>query len=635
MAADVPSPFVDLLEIATYVYCADQVTKRGGEGVLDYGSKWRRNLRFYIPVRNPQFWGSKQIKEVMQDTLSFLSDDVYEFKFRKLHNPQIVQGYINFGTGPAISEEKVIMFSGGLDSLAGAAEEALINNRNVALVSHWSAPKTSATQSRLVQVVQKRCQSDKLYHVPVWINKDSDLSNEFSQRSRSFLYACLGATVANMLGLDAIYFFENGITSFNLSISGQALGSRATRVTHPKTLRGFSNLFSLLRNTEFKVENPFLWKTKAEIIERIDRAKCSDLIKHTVSCSHIHVSTKLNTHCGVCLQCVTRRFAVLAAGLGKHDPSVMYSIDIFTQDIPEGKKRTLVESFVRTADKIAGETEDEFYNQFLGEISKTLNSLEGPTEENLRMIIALHKRHSNEVGTILSTEHQKHAIDLREGNLPGHCLLALTLHPKYKTIEIEKRSGYIFRKEGEKWVVCFDGQTCYLDNSVGLAYIALLLRYPASFLSAQQVYSIVRGLAGDVKECEITLQGLTISDRDSEDEIVDKRAAEQFRTKLEKLKEELEFAEKSGDVEREASVQYEIDKIGSTVSASIGLKGRGRKFNSQANRARVSVTKAINTSLDTISQYCPPCGDFLKTSIKTGHFCSYNPPQGININWAL
>ncbi len=56
MAANIPPVLVDLLEIATYVYCADQATTRGAGNAKNYGAKWRRRFRFHIPVRKPDLW---------------------------------------------------------------------------------------------------------------------------------------------------------------------------------------------------------------------------------------------------------------------------------------------------------------------------------------------------------------------------------------------------------------------------------------------------------------------------------------------------------------------------------------------------------------------------------------------------
>src|SRR5689334_4123169 len=53
IACDIPDEVADLIEIATYVYCADQAVTRGGPGVADFGKHWRRKLIFHIPVRMP------------------------------------------------------------------------------------------------------------------------------------------------------------------------------------------------------------------------------------------------------------------------------------------------------------------------------------------------------------------------------------------------------------------------------------------------------------------------------------------------------------------------------------------------------------------------------------------------------
>ena len=75
LSSDVPDVLTDLVEIASYVYCADQAIARGGEGVVAFGDRWRRNLTFHIPVRLPSIWSSKNSLDVLQRTLSVLSED--------------------------------------------------------------------------------------------------------------------------------------------------------------------------------------------------------------------------------------------------------------------------------------------------------------------------------------------------------------------------------------------------------------------------------------------------------------------------------------------------------------------------------------------------------------------------------
>ena len=59
MGENLPDLLTDLLEIAVYVYCADQAVRRGGKAEFDYGEKWRRHFRMEVPVRRPDFWGER------------------------------------------------------------------------------------------------------------------------------------------------------------------------------------------------------------------------------------------------------------------------------------------------------------------------------------------------------------------------------------------------------------------------------------------------------------------------------------------------------------------------------------------------------------------------------------------------
>lgn len=321
---DVPSQFHDLIEIATYVYCADQAVTRGGDGVQNFGVDWRRKLFFRIPVRNPDLWNSSPLKDHLIETLSFLSEDEYYFDFVKLTKQPPSQQHIEFDFA---KPEEVILFSGGLDSLGGAIEESVVNKRKIALVMHKSNQKLARRHRKLSELLEKYSDSSPL-HIPVSINKDKRLGREYTQRSRSFLYAALGSTVAQMFGLFRIRFYENGIVSFNLPPSPQVVGARATRTTHPQVINGFAKIISILAGRPFVVENPFLWKTKAEILRGINDAGCQEMIKFATSCTHTWKMTKLTTHCGTCSQCIDRRFAILSANLEDHDPAEAYGVDL-------------------------------------------------------------------------------------------------------------------------------------------------------------------------------------------------------------------------------------------------------------------------------------------------------------------
>jgi hypothetical protein len=55
--------------------------------------------------------------------------------------------------------------------------------------------------------------------------------------------------------------------------------------------------------------------------------------------------------------------------------------------------------------------------------------------------------------------------------------------------------------------------------------------------------------------------------------------------------------------------------------------GRIREFDNPSERARKSVTNAINRSLIKIHVEHPALGQHLRNSIKTGFSCSYTPDK--------
>jgi hypothetical protein len=155
-------------------------------------------------------------------------------------------------------------------------------------------------QKRLVDEL-KRQFPKQLMHVPVLVTRREPLRvQEYTQRSRSFLYATLASVVAQLFGNGRIRFFENGVVSINLPIAEQVVGARATRTTHPQVLERFREFLSAAIGKPIEVENPFIWKAKADVIQTIVHHQCGAMIKHTVSCTRSYDITRLHTHCGCC-----------------------------------------------------------------------------------------------------------------------------------------------------------------------------------------------------------------------------------------------------------------------------------------------------------------------------------------------
>jgi len=298
---DISARLIDFLEIASYVFSADCATPRGKKWSDDETTEpWGRDFAFVIPVREPDFWGATEIRAALEEVLSFLSNDTYSFTFVPLGRDRAArqQPYFEFNDlkdWPFHGAASVLMFSGGLDSLAGAVETAS-NGSKLVLVSHRPVSKLDSRQKKLFTELLKQF-PDQLIRIPVWINKEENLGREPTQRTRSFLYSALGTLVAQSVQAGGVRFYENGIVSLNLPIAEEALRARASRTTHPVTLHLLSSLCAAVTERNFKVDNPFLFKTKTEVVESLATHHAANLIAHTCSCSHSMFQTKNQRHC--------------------------------------------------------------------------------------------------------------------------------------------------------------------------------------------------------------------------------------------------------------------------------------------------------------------------------------------------
>jgi len=636
----VPSVFHDLVEIATYVYVADQAVSRGGAGVDNFGENWRRRLTFCIPVRNPEMWKSTPVHDALVETLSFLSEDEYTFDFIKMTKEPPMQGTLEFRSD---APEEVALFSGGLDSVAGAVQEAVIDKRCMTLVTHKPTMKLNRRHRKLEELLREKAEHDP-FHIGVKINKSKGLNKEYTQRSRSFLYASLAATVAGMYDLARIRFYENGVVSLNLPPSAQVVGARATRTTHPQTLNGFAKLFSLLADTTFTVENPFLWKTKTEVLELLSNSGCSELIKFATSCTHTWEMTKLHTHCGTCSQCIDRRFAVLAANQGSVDPSEAYKVDLLIGERDSSESRTMLASYVETANEITGMTPLQFFGRF-GEASRVLGHLNGSPDTVAVQIFELHQRHARSVGHVVDHAISSNAAAIRKRKLPESCLLRLVCDssvpgpgPTPIPTQKEDKPGNYIGLKGQCWAIRFgDKEERIYVPDIGFRYLQMLLDHPGSMFSASQLDIAVRRQANDLDQrsaesAELTHENSIMVGKTDAGDIMDSDYRRACTLRLQEINEKLAILQES----EEATALDEIEElekektwIDSVQSAAKGKGGRNRKLGDDRNKVRNRVCNNIRRVLKKIEQFDGPLASHLKKPIlNLGHTISYVPRDG-------
>jgi hypothetical protein len=590
LVQELPPAFLDLLEIAAYVYAADQAVPRGGSGVTAVGDRWRRRFFFRLPVRDPDFWSTAAVLGPLTAALSFLTEDEYLFEFVPGRGrPPSLKHYLDFGTTPfSGAVDEVVMFSGGLDSLGGAVEEAVVQGRRVLLANHRSTGKMAGRHRALVAGLTDRAGVVRPFQVPVRMNKAKGLGREFTQRSRSFAFAAFGATFAAVIGLDRLRFYENGVVSLNLPVSEQAVGARASRTTHPRSLAGFAALLTAVAGRPFAVENPFLWHTKADVLRGIAAAGCPELVRLSTSCGHTWERTNRHTHCGRCSQCIDRRFAVLAAGLADHDPAGCYAADLFTSPRPEGEARAMLVGYAETANAVERMTPLDFFTRF-GETARALRHLPGGADAAARRMFDLLKRHAAEVNRVIDDGVRAHATAIRQRTLADTYLIRLVAGGPTAIadapVAAETRPDNYFECRGSHWAIRYNGGPEKLyPASKGFAYLHALLTRGGRPVPAEE---LAREADGDRPRCALGSAG----------EQCDDDALAAYRRRSAALQEELDDARERGDDRRVEAARTETAALAAEVRRGEGLGGRKRTAADDRDRVRKAVGNAVRRAV--------------------------------------
>lgn len=393
----------DLLEIASAVFAADSEFSRGGLTRQNMGEDWTRNMSFKLPVRRPEAWSKPEICEALVDAVEFLTGDRVDFTFFQKADEVRPIDFLPFvPDGNPFEATEVILFSGGLDSFAGALEALATRDGNVVLVTHRSAPKVIPRQKQLADYLKERFPG-RVLHIQIQAVRKGHEARETTQRSRSLLFAALGYAVAQMLGATRVSFYENGVVSQNLPISPQVIGTMATRTTHPLVLRLIEKLLHLIAERQIPIRNRFEWLTKKEVIEKIAAHGAADRITLAVSCTKVRDQDRLMTHCGACSQCLDRRFAMLAAGLEQHDGSIHYRTEVLTGERDTDHSRTIAMDWSRHGWRLADLSLEEFYQTFTSELSRVIDGHPDlPPADAVRKTHAMQLRHSEVVRSVFA-----------------------------------------------------------------------------------------------------------------------------------------------------------------------------------------------------------------------------------------
>lgn len=420
-----PNRVLDLLELAAYIYCADRKVSRGAKHLVEYQS-WARSFHIVIKVRDYEFWKRPEIAESLAKALTFMTgDQEYRFTFQPGHSTQPTSLFdAEQFQLDSPDDQDIMLFSGGLDSLAGAIRSLETAERQLCLVSHQSQPGTRKTQNSLYRALRERY-GTRISHYRFACHLRGHRAIEETQRTRSFLYTSIACAIAEACSRDRFTIYENGITSMNFPRREDLVSARASRTTHPRTIQYLEAFFSLMLDRRVEIATPFLWKTKSDVFQIVQSCSYPELLPSSVSCSRTFKNFGMSTHCGECSQCIDRRFAAYASNGVDLDGTGIYAADIITQSIsgPDAREtRTTVVDYIRQARDFRTWNDDHFLYEMVNELSELLDWLphcsgEQDAFEKVRVLCRRHGAQIEKGIQCMRDMHENLYENLEEGSL--------------------------------------------------------------------------------------------------------------------------------------------------------------------------------------------------------------------------
>ncbi|HMJ35414.1 MAG TPA: Qat anti-phage system QueC-like protein QatC [Baekduia sp.] len=318
---------LDFLRIGGAVFCADKVALR-----RDTDDGWTRDLALSIPLSDIDLWQATAAH--LERTLGFLSGDRWTLTFTELGDEPAQPLSGEQATLPDV--DAVCLFSGGLDSLAGAVD-LLHAGKRVLLVGHHDSPKADHHQKLLKAKLDAAYPQQLVEQRRMWLRPNAahpaqarslpegDDLVESTTRSRSFLFLAAAVAIADAAGPTVpVVMPENGFIGINVPLTPSRSGSLSTRTTHPLYVAHMRALLDSV-GLRYEIENPFRLMTKGEILRDSPNTQLLwSLANDSISCSRPETgrwqkgSTAADQgNCGACFPCLIRRASMHVVGLDR------------------------------------------------------------------------------------------------------------------------------------------------------------------------------------------------------------------------------------------------------------------------------------------------------------------------------
>ena len=314
------APAKDLLRVVAAAYIADRTTRQPAKALT-------RPLALTVHVEEPDAWVDTALEQAV-DLLHWLTGDDWALRCvpSRTRKPEPQQ------TLDVAVADDICLVSGGLDSLCGA----LIRLRQPGtpfFLGHADA-------STLIRRAQKHLQEHFAGQAPPrtytqYALRHRDAVRHQTPKTRSLLFMSLAVAAASGMGATRVLVPENGFTSINPPLEPSRAGVTTTRSTHPWTFHAVTELLATLGLDAVTVVNPHHNLTKGQLLAAaMPGATPNDqvLAAATVSCAKPNPGRPPggdpNTQCGLCIACLVRRAAFIAAGVPDLTP---YAVETWAE----------------------------------------------------------------------------------------------------------------------------------------------------------------------------------------------------------------------------------------------------------------------------------------------------------------
>jgi 7-cyano-7-deazaguanine synthase in queuosine biosynthesis len=301
-----PSIIADLIDLAVAIHATDRLTFQNLR-------QEQTRMCVILPVRHPELLNATPFQDKLSSLLEWVTGSRWLFDFQQRFDSErtIEQQSLLSSVDPYVSE--VILWSGGLDALAGLYTR-LKTNRETSFMLFGTGSNDNAfdRQKQVFKALQHSCPNRlNLCQTPIRFSDSSLHQKNKISRARGVVFMLLGAACAYLMGQRILYLYENGIGAINLPYRKSAIGLDHSRSVHPLTLIRVSDIISELLGEKFKVQNPFLFWTKAEMCKSLAEDRRNDLPPLTMSCDSPHRQQPIQ--CGYCSSCILRKQALAAS----------------------------------------------------------------------------------------------------------------------------------------------------------------------------------------------------------------------------------------------------------------------------------------------------------------------------------